>query len=70
MIQKIFQVVKVLIDLTDYSLLPNSLVSMLPHFGITGTDVNYIPMFSWTKLFSVDLSFNNEVVIQLHYVKS
>ena len=42
---------------------------MLPHFGITGTDGNYIPMFSWTKFFSVDLRLNNEVVIQLHCVK-
>ena len=58
-----------IIDLTDYPPLPDSLVSMLPYFRITGTDGNYIPIFSWTKAFSVDLRFNNEVVIQLHCVK-
>ena len=33
------------IDFTDYSLLPNSLVSMVAHFCITGKDENYIPIF-------------------------
>ena len=34
------------IDLTDYSFLPNSLVSILTNFRITSADGNYIPMFS------------------------
>ena len=58
-----------IIDLTDYSPLPNSFVSMLPYFRITGTDGNYIPMFSSTKFFSVHLRFNYKVVIQRHCVK-
>jgi hypothetical protein len=39
------------IDLTDYSLLTNGLVSMLTYFSISGADKDYIPMFSWTNLF-------------------
>ena len=34
------------IDLTDYSFLPNSLVSILTNFRITSADGNHIPMFS------------------------
>jgi len=51
---------------TDYLFLPNSLVSMLTHFSITGTDRYYIPMFSQAKLFLVDLRLDNKVVIQLY----
>ena len=51
------------IDLTNYSFLPNSLVSMLTHFSVTSTDGNYIPMFFWTKLFLVDVRPSNKVVI-------
>jgi hypothetical protein len=39
------------IDLTDYSLLPNGPVSMLTYFSMSGADKDYIPMFSWTNLF-------------------
>ena len=35
-----------LIDLIDYSFLPNSLVSILTNFRITSADGKYIPMFS------------------------
>ena len=45
------------IDLTDYSFLPNSLVSMLTYFSMSSTDEGYIPIFSYTKLFLVYLSF-------------
>ena len=50
------------IDLTDYSFLPNSLVSMLMYFIMFSTDEGYIPIFSYTKLFLVDLRPNNKVV--------
>ena len=50
------------IDLTDYSFLPNSLVSMLTQFSIISSDRNYIPMFSRTELFLVYLTPNNKVV--------
>ena len=43
------------IDLTDYSFLSNSLVSMLMYFSIFSTDESYIPIFSYTELFLVDL---------------
>jgi hypothetical protein len=33
-------------DLTDYSHLPNGLVSMLIYFTMSGADKDYIPMFS------------------------
>jgi hypothetical protein len=33
-------------DLTDYSLLPNGLVSMLTYFSLSGADKDYIPMVS------------------------
>ena len=50
------------IDLTDYSFLPNSLVSMLTYFSMSSTDTGYIPTFAYTKLFLVDLKPNNKVV--------
>jgi hypothetical protein len=50
------------IDLTHYSLLPNGLVSMLTYFGMSGADKDYIPMFSWTKLFLAVLRLNNKVI--------
>ena len=50
------------IDLTDYSFLPNSLVSMLTYFSMSSIDKGYIPIFSNTKLFLVDLRPNNKVV--------
>ena len=50
-----------LIDLTNYSFLPNSLVSMLTYFSMSSTDEGYIPIFSYTKLFFVDLRPNNKV---------
>ena len=50
------------IDLTDYSFLPNSLVSMLTYFNMSSTYEGYIPIFSYTKLFLVDLRPNNKVV--------
>ena len=34
------------IDLTDYFLLPNGLVSMLTYFSMSRPDKDYIPMFS------------------------
>ena len=51
-----------LIDLTDYSFLPNILVSTLTYFSQSSTDEGYIPIFSYTKLFLVDLRPNNKVV--------
>ena len=39
------------IDLTDYSLLPNDLVSMLTYVSVLGADKDYIPMFSKTNFF-------------------
>ena len=50
------------IDLTDYSFLPSSLVSMLTYFSMSSIDKGYIPIFSNTKLFLVDLRSNNKVV--------
>ena len=50
------------IDHTDYSFLPNSLVSMLTYFSFSSTDEGYIPIFSYTKLFLVDLRQNIKVV--------
>ena len=55
-------IVNDIIDLTDYSFLPNSLVSMLTYFSMSSTDEGYIPIFSCTKLFLVDLRPNNKVV--------
>ena len=57
------------IDLTDYSFLPNDLVSMLTQFSIISSDRNYIPMFSRTELFLVYLRLNNKVVIQFYCVQ-
>jgi hypothetical protein len=51
-----------LIDLTNYSLLLNGLVSMLTYFSISGADKDYIPMFSWTNLFLAVLRLNNKVI--------
>jgi hypothetical protein len=48
-------------DLTDYSLLPNGLVSMLTYFSLSGADKD-IPMFSWTNLFLAVLRLNNRVI--------
>ena len=50
------------IDLTDYSFLPNSLVSTLMYFSMSSTDEGYIPIFSYTKLFLVGLRPNNKVL--------
>ena len=50
------------IDLTDYSFLPKSLVSMLTYFSMSSTDEGYIPIFSYTKLFLFDIRPNNKVV--------
>ena len=50
------------VDLTDYSFLPNSLISMLMYFSMSSTDEGYIPIFPYTKLFLVDLRPNNKVV--------
>ena len=50
------------IDLTDYLFLPNSFVSMLMYFSMFSTNEGYIPIFSYTKLFLVDLRSNNKVV--------
>jgi hypothetical protein len=50
------------IDLTDYSFLPNGLVSMLTYFSMSGADKDYIPMFSWTYLFLALITFNNKVI--------
>jgi hypothetical protein len=52
----------VIIDLTDYSLLPNGLVSMLTYFSMSGADKDYILMFSWTNLFLAVLWLNNKVI--------
>jgi hypothetical protein len=49
-------------DLIDYSLLPNGLVSMLTYFSMPGADKDYIPMFSWTNLLLAVLKLNNKVV--------
>ena len=49
-------------DLTDYSFLPSSLVSMLTYFSMSSTDEGYIPIFSYTRLFLVDLRPSNKVV--------
>jgi hypothetical protein len=53
-----------LIDLTDYSLLPNGPVSMLTYFSMSGADKDYIPMFSWTNLFLAVLKLNNKVIFE------
>ena len=45
--------------------LPNSLVSMLTYFSMSSTNEGYIPIFSHTKLFLVDLRPNNKVVFSL-----
>jgi hypothetical protein len=50
------------IDLTDYSLLPNGLVSLLTYFSMSGADKDYIPMFPWTNLFLAVLRLNNKVI--------
>ena len=50
------------IDLTDYSLLTNGLVSMLTYFSMSGADKDYIPMFSWTNLFLAVLGLYNKVI--------
>ena len=51
-----------IIDLTDYSLLLNGLVSMLTYFSMSGADKDDIPMFSWTNLFLAVLRLNNKVI--------
>ena len=51
-----------LLDLTDYSLLTNDIVSMLTYFSMSGADKDYIPMFSWTNLFLAVLRLNNKVI--------
>ena len=50
------------IDLTDYSFLPNSLVSMLTYFSMSIIDRSYIPIFSNTKLFLIDLQANDKLL--------
>ena len=65
----VFITVVNLIDLTDHSFLPNNLVSMLTQFSKTGADGNYTSMFSSTRLFLVDLSLKNKIVIQLYCVR-
>ena len=50
------------IDLTDYSFLPNSLVSILTNFSMSCSDKGYLPIFSYTKLFLVDLRPDNKFV--------
>jgi hypothetical protein len=50
------------IDLTDYSLLPNDLVSMLTYVSMSGADKDYIPMFSKTNFFLAVLRLNNKVI--------
>ena len=65
--RNVFGLVKLLlpnlmsIDLTNYSLLPNGLVSMLTYFSMSGADKDYIPMFSW-NLFLAVLRLNNKVI--------
>ena len=59
-------------DLTDYSFLPNGLVSMLTQFSIISSDRNYIPLiptFSRTELLLVYFRLNNKVVIQFYCVQ-
>ena len=51
-------------DLTDYSFLPNSFVSMLTLLSISITDGNCNLVFSKTKLFFVDLRLNDNVVFR------
>ena len=58
------------IDLTDYSFLPNSLVSILTNLRITSADGNHIPMFSESQMFLDDLRLNNKVVIWLHCLQT
>jgi hypothetical protein len=53
-------VLYILIDLTDYSLVPN--VSMLKYFRMSGADKGYIAMFSRTNLFLAILRLNNKVI--------
>jgi hypothetical protein len=50
------------IDFTNYSLLPNGLVSMLTYFSMSGADKDYIPMFPWTNLFLAVLRLNDKVI--------
>ena len=35
---------------------------MLTYFSMSGTDKDYIPMFSWTNLFLAVLKLNNKVI--------
>ena len=42
--------------------LPNSLVSVLTYFSMSGADKDYIPMFFWTNLFLAVLRLNNKVI--------
>ena len=51
------------IDFTDYSFLPASLVSMLTYFSMFSTDEGCIPIFSDTKLYLVDPRPNNKVIL-------
>ena len=55
-------VYSITIDLTDYSLLPNGLVSMLTYFSMSGAGKDYILMFSWTNLFPAVFRLNNRVI--------
>ena len=50
-------------DFTDYSFLPNGLVSMLTYFSMFSTDEGCIPIISFTKLFLVDPRPNNIVIL-------
>ena len=52
----------ILIDLTDYSFLPNCLLSMLMYFSVFSTNEGYIPIFSFMELFLVDLRPNNKAI--------
>ena len=58
------------IDFTDYSFLPASLVSMLTYFNMFSTDKGCIPIFSCTKLYFVDPRPNNKVILNRSKHKS
>ena len=44
---------------SDYSFLPSSLVFILTYFSMSSTDEGFYPIFSYTKLFLVDLIPNS-----------
>ena len=52
-----------IIDLTDYSRLPNGLVSMFAFFSLASVRKGYVPTtFFCTNLFVVELKLNHKLI--------